>query len=231
MTSVRFRFLVQSLFKRFGYRLERVTTPPTLNLMSAFIRLLVAVRPNPFFLQIGANDGVRGDPLADFIRRYQFRGILVEPQPVPFQKLVANYSDQPGLIFENCAIDRQDGTATLYTTAGLDVVASFDRRFVRRHVSDSEIQEIQVPTARLESLLTKHQIQRIDLLQIDVEGFDAEILRMFPFDRLKPALVHYEQYLLSNADRSSSVALLEKHGYGTLSTGMDVLAFREASLE
>jgi hypothetical protein len=38
---------------------------------------------NFFFLQIGANDGVLGDPLHDLVLRHKLTGLLVEPLPNP----------------------------------------------------------------------------------------------------------------------------------------------------
>ena len=40
------------------------------------------------FIQVGANDGVYGDPLRSYVRRFGWKGILVEPQQDVFERLV-----------------------------------------------------------------------------------------------------------------------------------------------
>src|SRR3954468_10330611 len=47
------------------------------------------------FLQIGANDGVTGDPIRAFVTRYGWHGVCLEPQPEAFARLQATYRDQP----------------------------------------------------------------------------------------------------------------------------------------
>jgi len=61
-------------------------------------RYLVENRPDDFFfIQVGAYDGVTGDPICGYIRRYGWRGILLEPQRDVFLLLQKNYRDQPQL--------------------------------------------------------------------------------------------------------------------------------------
>lgn len=49
---------------------------------------------NFFFRQIGANDGVLGDPLHDSVLRHKLTGLLVEPLPNLCERLKANYAGQ-----------------------------------------------------------------------------------------------------------------------------------------
>jgi hypothetical protein len=51
-------------------------------------------------------------------------------------------------------------------------------------------------TISFETLLDRFKWSKLDLLQVDAEGFDAEIIKMFPFDRLKPAIIHFEANIL-----------------------------------
>jgi hypothetical protein len=48
---------------------------------------LSAERPNSFFVQIGANNGLTDDPIRQFVTKYHWHGVLVEPQPQVFQQL------------------------------------------------------------------------------------------------------------------------------------------------
>jgi hypothetical protein len=71
------------------------------------------------FVQVGANDGVYGDPLRAYIERHHWRGILVEPQPDVFARLVENYRGScDNLIFENVAISPDEHILRLYRVPG-----------------------------------------------------------------------------------------------------------------
>ena len=78
------------------------------------MRVFAATRRNVFFVQVGSNDGVHGDPLRLWIIKYRWRGILIEPVQHLFEKLKHNYRDSEGLIFENTAIAETDGYKTFY---------------------------------------------------------------------------------------------------------------------
>src|SRR5262245_48292496 len=58
------------------------------------------------FIQIGANDGLRNDPIREFIVRDAWTGVLVEPLPDVFDLLKKNYSGRAAarLEFVNAAI-------------------------------------------------------------------------------------------------------------------------------
>jgi len=50
--------------------------------------------PEAVVLQIGANDGAFGDPLAPWFQRTRWRGVLVEPVPHLCEQLQQRYSDR-----------------------------------------------------------------------------------------------------------------------------------------
>ena len=58
------------------------------------------------FLQVGASDGLRWDPIRSFIVRDAWDGILVEPLPSVFDLLQSNYGyvKKSKLVFVNAAI-------------------------------------------------------------------------------------------------------------------------------
>src|SRR5687768_10686357 len=58
----------------------------------------------PFFVQIGSFDGVSNDPINEFVRKYYWQGILVEPMPSFFEQLKLNYANLSGLLLENVGV-------------------------------------------------------------------------------------------------------------------------------
>ena len=185
------------------------------------------VDPRPFcFLQIGAFDGVTGDPIYDHVRKEGWHGILVEPQPSHFRRLVENYEGVDGLRFINAALSDRTGTQTLYVVAGtgasiesLGAVATFRRELLEGALSGklgiyypgSQIGSIEVACTTFNDVLA--EISYLDLLQIDVEGYDLELLKLFDFDRMKPPIVRYEHRFLSASEMDEAVELLASYGY------------------
>jgi Methyltransferase FkbM domain len=71
--------------------------------------------PRPFFfLQVGAYDGVIDDPLHERVREGNWHGILVEPQPSHFRRLLESYAGIEGLTFVNAAISEERGLRRMF---------------------------------------------------------------------------------------------------------------------
>jgi hypothetical protein len=91
-----------------------------------------------------------------------------------------------------------------------------------------------VPCVTLEELLTQHAVDAVDLLQIDTEGYDAEILRMIDFDVCKPAIIHFEHGMpsgiMSAAEFKECAGLLIDNGYLIVTEQFDAVAYRPEML-
>lgn len=184
----------------------------------------------PFFvLQIGAYDGKFDDPIAGLIRKYGWHGLLVEPQIQAFEQLRENYRDQTQLRFENAAVGDHDGTLTMYSLRDVSShLASFDRRHLVRHSQrPGDIIEHEVQSLTLNTLLSRHGVKRVDLLQIDAEGYDGEIIRAIDFAQLRPPLIRYEHANLLEAERNDCIELLVSKGYRIFLEDSDTIAFRQ----
>ena len=168
-----------------------------------------------FFVQIGAFDGVGDDWLRTLIASNHWRGILVEPQAEAFRKLQETYADQSQLIFRNVAIGAKTGEVTMYSLrTGPSQVTSFDYQHVVRHLKrTADIVQISVPCLTLHDLLAEAGCATLDFLQIDAEGYDAEIIRSIDFLALKPSIIRYEHRNLLERDHSELIELLAEQGY------------------
>jgi FkbM family methyltransferase len=192
------------------------------------------------FLQVGAFDGMKGDPLFPLIEEYPLSGALIEPQPEPFQRLISNYSkfDQSRFTFVNAAISPQDGFLPLYkVTAGpgdppwLPQLASFDRNVIlkmRRHIKDcaARIYATEVRSLTFDSLFAELKTERVDLLQIDAEGYDSEVLRLFDVPRRTPAIIRFEHRFMTRPEHASWIGMLTGLGYKIALEPQDTLAYK-----
>jgi FkbM family methyltransferase len=233
----------QKVASKFGYQLSKVTDVnqetelvdfPCINLLDLVIQQYVQDKPDFFFIQIGAHDGSSADPAAELIRRYHWRGILVEPQLSSFKTLIQNYKSEPQLIFEQVVIAPEDGTAMFYQVRedipGLPFWLPQSSGLNRDHVLgalhywkhfkkleglpddlESLILEVPIPALTMHSLLEKHNVEKLDFLMMATPGFDLEILKMFPFDRVKPPIISFE--FLSLPDQKACLTFLSDLGY------------------
>src|SRR5690606_41620417 len=90
--------------------------------------------PNFQFLQIGGNDGFVNDPIFKFVKRFSWKGIIVEPQKEVFEnRLSKTYRFEKNVILENVAIADKSGMRKLYKLGFSNArwatgLASFNRK-------------------------------------------------------------------------------------------------------
>lgn len=227
------RRAIAALAKLSGYRLERRW--PILvrsgesgrNLGFTDLLHLQYTRSLEFrVLCVGAFDGETNDPVSGFLRAYPCQGLLLEPQVGAYARLRDRYSDLPHLQPLNLAVDEVSGERTLYyVPAGTSALpswteqlASFQLEHVLKHASDAPGLEAHICSEKVRTisfcdLLTTYRIEKLDLLHLDAEGMDAQLLLWFPFDRLKPRLLHYETAHASQEALSAVRLHLASLGY------------------
>lgn len=195
-----------------------------------------------FFVQIGAFDGRRYDPLFAWVQAHRWRGLLIEPQPRYFSKLVENYQGVDGLEFRRIAVGVRNETRSFYTVADepgvtpdAGMLASFDRETLLSHRKfvpglDSLVRSEEIECVALNDLLAEVDADHIDLLQIDVEGYDHELIRVLDFERFSPSIVRFEHIHLTDAQHEASIERLIAHGYRVCLEEHDTLAYRPPDL-
>lgn len=208
------------------------------NILEMAVQSQLLERPEFFFVQVGANDGSRDDPMCELVRRHELKGLLIEPLPDMFERLKLNYQDSPQLMFENAAVSRKSGLQPIYRVKpGTQVPdwlhgsASFNRSLLARHTDamglPDVIEELQVPALGLAELLSRHHVDACDLLLIDTEGYDFEVLKMAFEIGLRPALIYFEHVHLSVDDIDESQNALVAAGYRFMQCGINTLAVLE----
>jgi FkbM family methyltransferase len=177
-------------------------------------------------LVVGAFDGIENDPTSEFIRKRRCKAILVEPQTGPFNRLCKNMNGYDNIIVLNAAIDANSGLRDIYyVSAGnnglpswTQQLASFQKEHILKHEDKApgvakHILMCKVPTVSFEDLLDRCDVKSLDVLQIDAEGMDAQLLAWFPFERIKPALLHYETVHMSADEQRVVRNRLKCFGY------------------
>lgn len=200
---------------------------------------------NFFFIQIGANDGKTNDPLYPYVTKYRLSGIPIEPQLDVFKLLQETYKNYPMVKCVNAAIAGETGDQSFYVVkesiktrenfSSVTGIATFNKDILRRTFKkklpkgvsvDDYIEEIPVKALSFNDLLKEHKIKRVDMIQIDCEGYDYEILKMIDFDKFSPSIINFESSHLSDEDRKECESMLESKGYKWFRYGSDTCAYK-----
>jgi FkbM family methyltransferase len=232
-----------------GLRMQRLPRPLTrrpeaelrIDLDYVLARRMLE-RGDFYFVQVGAFDGRRYDPIHEWIRAYGWHGLLIEPQPTFFAELTENYKGAEGLEFRQIAVGTMKERRPFYwveieegVTRDAGMIASFDRETLLKHRKfipglDSLIRSEEIECEPLNDVLAGLPSERLDLLQIDVEGYDHELIRILDLRRFAPSIVRFEHQHLTPEQHDASVARLVEHGYLVGLEEHDTLAFKQTEL-
>lgn len=203
------------------------------------------------FLQIGANDGFNGDPIHKFIKRDNWRGVMLEPQPDVYNNsLTRIHRKRPEIRTINAALDIKDGTRIIYRFAisnerWANGLSSFDKQQLlskvknKRFLKHVKREGITLPQNE-EDLIVEHRVdtisadkvpsffgdQRINLIAIDTEGYDFEIIKMLDLTKINPDIILYEDENLNLETAKECKDYLHQHGYKTNTIRKDVIAIK-----
>lgn len=225
---------------------------PKPNSLASFLDDFSRTTPKLFFIQVGSNDGVQNDPLSKFIFRDRWSGIMTEPQPEAYKSLQYVYQGT-GVRPINMAVDNTVLERKLYRVSFTNArwasgLSSFNRSQLEAQVNNGYIdkkckKEGIIPPAEKERYIAEHSVQcisfeqmmekfnieKVDLLHIDTEGYDFEILKQFDLKRFLPGAVIFERTHLSQADRDAARLMLENAGYEVCDLGADTAARRKSN--
>ena len=65
-------------------------------------------------------------------------------------------------------------------------------------------------------------------MQIDVEGYDGEVLKMIDFDVIKPKIIKYEHGCIDKGEQLQLHELLRSEHYDYFTQGNDTIAIYSA---
>ncbi|MBV9427264.1 MAG: FkbM family methyltransferase [Bradyrhizobiaceae bacterium] len=149
-----------------------------------------------YFVEAGAGDGLWISNTLLLERRYGWTGILIEPTSA-FAALQRN---RAGCICENCGLASEERMITMVEIfdRGQAAISPAAKDNLLLSRSTKEANQVDLDTMNsywgvakrqylirarpLADVLRAHRApRRIDYLSLDVEGFEFEILRLFPF--------------------------------------------------
>ena len=134
-----------------------------------------------FYIECGVNDGVNQSNTWYFEKKLGWHGILIEPQPNVFLKLIKNRSKKN--FFENCLL-KSKKTKKKFMTMYSDPSDTLITRSTK--ISNRFTNKIKVPAKTLNSILVKNNAPyEIDFFSLDVEGDELNVLNGINFKKYK----------------------------------------------
>lgn len=191
------------------------------------------------FIQVGANDGQRADPLASYLGPCAWSGLMFEPLKTNHAALLRRHGENPRLRIRRAAVDTATGTRTMYDIDRATYPAlpdwayglgSFSRERVLSAAHELGLDESAVVTEEIaavswEEVWRDFGPQRCDLLVLDTEGYDLILLRGAGLAQHRPRLVHFEHACASLDDRLAFYRELTDLGYEIATDGPDTTAW------
>ena len=153
------------------------------------------------FIEAGANDGQTQSNTLYFEQYLGWSGLLVEPVPSLAEQCSRN---RPGCWVANFALVPLGDAPTEIEMWSCGLMSFVEGSFKTEEEASSHLRTSQdceqpkperarVPTRSLSALLDEYRMPRVDLLSLDVEGFEAPALRGIDFNR------HVIDYILVEA--------------------------------
>lgn len=163
--------------------------------------------PNPVILDIGAN---RGQTISFFIRYFPKASVYAfEPNEELINQLAERFTKLPGIVLINKAVSNIDGEQTFYQ-AVLDETSTLEKlntesTYLQKKamilgVNPKEIikKSYNIETVRLATFIKKMNLEKIDVLKIDVEGHEYKCLKGLSADSFSK--INYIQLEYHNDD-------------------------------
>jgi FkbM family methyltransferase len=140
---------------------------------SWFLKKVLPILRNPVCMDVGANIG----EYALLCRKYGASRVLAfEPVPEIFNRLAENTASDPRIKCMQTAVGEYSGTTSIFIPddPGLSLLGSRDITITE--VADRDNKKMTVGLITLDDFINHCGVQ-VDLVKIDVEGFEIEVLR------------------------------------------------------
>ena len=155
---------------------------------------------NGFFLEMGAWDGIQKSTTLVFERHFHWKGILIESNPVSYEKVLVN---------------RPSNTDNIYAAIcpkGKNVLIGGKENRAKTHFTEESRESI--PCVPMDELLRERKIEHIHFFSLDVEGVELDVLKTINFDQVVIDVFMIEMHERRTPDEHRLVReFLETKGY------------------
>lgn len=189
------------------------------------IRKIFKNKKNGFFIDVGAHHPIK---LSNTFYMYLFKnwtGINIDAQPKSMGSF--NLLRKKDISLEKAISNKQE-TLTFYSFK-----KSTNNTFSKKHLLETNkiVKKTRIKTTTLTKVLDKYldQDKKIDFVNIDVEGFDYQVIKSLNLKKYKPTLIIIEDlnFSLKEPKKSKIFNYLNKNGYYLYAKTINSLYFLE----
>ena len=155
-----------------GYWIHKLRTLPIGVDLFYDIQTRLKYGPLGMVFDVGANEG----QTLKWIKHYQPDSTVISFEPIKstFDRLKKNSLQYKNTIVENIAFGEEPGKIQVKLFGDLSVLNSLKPELMNNE-PDAVTEEIDV--VRMDAYCKQHNIERIDLLKIDTEGYELNVLK------------------------------------------------------
>lgn len=233
MLNKTYKKIVRKIFFNFG-----ILKKPEIILDTFFIQKKIK-----FCLQIGANDGIMGDPIRKYLKnKSNLSAILIEPLDYYYEQLISLYKNRKEIKIMKNLVSNQRVVKKIYyidpKIAGLmngdgpnnnwaHGQGSFSKSFIINEIKKNYFRGIDYKK-NINKFIQSIKFKKVksikisdikisnntqNLLVIDVQGFEYEVLKSINFKIQKFDLIYFEDEGTYQIKSKKIVKLLEENNY------------------
>lgn len=187
------------------------------------------------FVEVGAADGIRHSNTYFFEKIRKWSGLCIEPRKSEFIKLEKNRKCAKLLA---CIDEKADKFNFLQIYGYGNQLSGLTHRYNKAHIEriaretieyNSKKEEYEIVTERLDVILDKYKLFKINYLSIDTEGNELYVLKSIDFKKIHIDVISIE--INYKQDEIDIFNFLKSHGYKEIKKlGPDYI-FRRDSFE
>ena len=183
----------------------------SINAEDVLLRRVFAGRRTGFFIDVGAEDPVNGNDLFG-LYELGWRGINIEPNPYYFAQLVQKRPEDLNL---QVFLSDEPAEALPFFIVENTGLSTGDAEQAEIHASHgTEVRQVEMRAVMLKQVLDDAKPPHIDILKIDVEGFEEQVLHGNDWGRYRPSLIMLEANLPQSPVRRQTTITEYLEGVG-----------------
>jgi len=155
-----------------------------------------------FYIECGANDGIRQSNTIRLEREKNWRGLLIEASPSAYEKCVINRDNSKNIIL--------NATLSSFENQGRVFRGDFDGSLTGsiNGTKRKNNANVEVKCSCLDTFLREHEIKTVDLFSLDVEGYEVDVLKGIDFTYCFPKMI-----LVEICENRDVIEFLKSAGY------------------
>lgn len=189
---------MKRFFKSANYHLKRIfferfALPKILNEKISKVVLKKYLPPNPVIIDCGAHDGSDTIELAKLFKRGEIHAF--EPIEKLFQKLKSRDNPNKNIHCYQLALADRNGTMDFYLSEGASDASSSllePAMHLEDHPDTSFNKKIIVSTRTLDDWAHQNNICKVDLLWLDMQGYELQMLKESKIILDRVSVIHTE---------------------------------------